>query len=76
MGKAAHISIEGVELKDLFLFAETVPEIRGIGFYPAEGLLHIDTRQLDKDEPKDLWIKENGKIHPLSGEHRARHRLA
>ena len=36
-GKAAHIAIDGVPLNELFKFAETVPELNGIGFYPQGG---------------------------------------
>ncbi|MBI5701128.1 DUF882 domain-containing protein [Candidatus Saganbacteria bacterium] len=54
-GKAAHIRIDGVELKDLFKFVETIPGLNGIGFYPKENFVHIDTRPIEK---KETWIKE------------------
>ena len=68
MGKAAHISIEGVSLPELFKFAEEVPEIRGLGYYVKENVVHIDTRQMDVPGTKDKWIKDGTKIIPLTDE--------
>ena len=75
LGKAAHISLQNVELKDLFNFAQTLQEIRGIGFNPSENLLHIDTRTLDKDENKEVWLKDGSKITPMTEEMRSRYGL-
>ena len=76
MGKAVHISVEGVVISEVFKFAETVPEIRGIGLYPKENFIHIDTRYLDKNEEKDKWIKEGGKVLPLTSELRSKYNLS
>jgi len=75
LGKAAHIYIEGVPINELFNFAETVPEIRGIGYYPSEKVIHIDTRYLDKGEEKDKWVKEGAKIMELTPELRSKYGL-
>jgi len=75
-GKAAHIYVEGIPLPELFKFVETLPEIRGIGYYSKENLLHIDTRALDKDEPKDIWVKEGNKILPMNQELKAKYKLS
>lgn len=75
-GRAAHIYVEGVSLQELFSFVKDLPEIRGIGYYAKENLLHIDTRGLDKDQPKDIWAKEGGKIVPLTSELKSRYGLA
>jgi len=76
MGKAAHIYVDGVSLQELFKFVQTVPEIRGIGYYPKENVLHIDTRSLDKDQTKDLWVKDNGKTLPLTSDLKAKYELS
>jgi hypothetical protein len=62
-------------LAEVFKFAEALPEIRGIGYYPSEKVIHIDTRSLDKDEEKDLWIKEGTKITELTKELRPKYGL-
>ena len=68
MGKAAHIAIEGVSPQELFKFAETLPELRGIIFYPKEKYIHIDTR------PGDVLrlVKEGTDYLPLTEEKRAK----
>ena len=71
-GKAAHIYIDSVALNDLYNFAKTVPEIRGLGYYPDDKCIHIDTRSLDKGAEKDEWYKEGGKLHPMTTEAKAR----
>lgn len=71
MGKAVHVSIEGVSLPLLFKFAETISETRGLGFYPEEGFIHLDTRS--KDPAK--WVKEGGSYLPLTSDKRAKYGL-
>jgi len=66
-GKAAHISIDGVPLNELFSFAENIPELNGIGLYPSEGFIHVDTRPAEK---RDLWVKDGQHYSPLSSEKR------
>ncbi|MCX5750793.1 MAG: D-Ala-D-Ala carboxypeptidase family metallohydrolase [Candidatus Saganbacteria bacterium] len=70
-GKAAHIKIKDVPLTELFKFAETIPELNGVGYYPAEGFIHVDTRK----EEKSLWAKEGDKYIPLTPEKRTRYGL-
>jgi hypothetical protein len=71
-GKAAHIAIEGVPLNELFRFAETITELHGLGFYPQENFIHVDTRPVER---KDAWIKEGERYSPLSTEKRKQYGL-
>ena len=71
MGKAIHIAIDGVSPQDLFKFAETVPELRGIIFYPNETYIHVDTRPGD---PVRL-VKEGSDYLPLTDEKREKYGL-
>lgn len=71
-GKAAHIRINEVPLNDLFRFAETVPGLNGIGFYPKENFIHIDTRP---EEKKEQWVKEGESYVPLTAEKRRQYGL-
>lgn len=71
-GKAVHIRIDGVHLNELFRYIEeNMPEINGIGYYPEENVLHIDTRK----PPRDIWVKETGKYSPLTAEKRQQYNL-
>jgi Peptidase M15 len=70
-GKAAHIGIDGVSPQDLFKYAETIPELRGMVFYPDKDYIHIDTRQGD---PVRL-VKEGKDYIPLTSEKRTKHGL-
>ncbi|MFA4904908.1 MAG: DUF882 domain-containing protein [Candidatus Margulisiibacteriota bacterium] len=72
-GKAAHIAIEGVPLAEVFKFAETVPELHGLGFYPQGNFIHVDTRPAEK---KDAWVVEGERYSPLSAEKRKQYGLA
>ncbi|OGC10230.1 hypothetical protein A3J90_06180 [candidate division WOR-1 bacterium RIFOXYC2_FULL_37_10] len=72
MGKAVHIAIDGVDIKELFKYAETIPGINGIGFYPKNNFIHIDTRPEDK---KEAWIKEGESYFPLSADKRRQYGL-
>ncbi len=71
-GKAAHIRIDEVPLPELFKFAETVPGINGIGLYPKENFIHIDTRP---EEKKEQWVKEGENYIPLSSDKRRQYGL-
>ncbi|MCX5749822.1 MAG: DUF882 domain-containing protein [Candidatus Saganbacteria bacterium] len=73
LGKAAHISIDGVDLKELYAFAKSLPEVSGIGYYPQEKTLHIDTREPKDPGEKEEWVKENGKISPVTPEIRSKY---
>jgi uncharacterized protein YcbK (DUF882 family) len=70
-GKAAHIAIDGIPLPELFKFAEMVPELHGVGFYPAENVVHVDTRPGDPVR----FVKEGSDYHPLTPERRAKYGL-
>lgn len=71
-GKAAHLSIEGVPLAEIFKFAETIPELHGLGLYPQENFIHVDTRPAEK---KDAWVKEGERYLPLTLEKRKQYGL-
>lgn len=74
-GKAVHIYVDGAKLSELYNYAKTIPEIRGLGYYPDENCIHIDTRALDKGAEKDEWYKENRNIRPMSPEAKAKYGL-
>ena len=71
-GKAAHIRIEGVSPAEIFKFAESIPELRGVGLYIKEGFVHVDTRP---EEKKGMWVKDGGKYIPLTPEVRRKYNL-
>jgi len=66
-GKAAHIKVQDVDIKEVFKFAETIPGINGIGLYPKDEFIHLDTRP---EEKKESWIKEGESYNPLTPEKR------
>jgi uncharacterized protein YcbK (DUF882 family) len=70
-GKAVHIMIEGIAPQDLFKFAETQPELKGIGFYPKETFIHIDTRPGERV----VFVKEGNEYNLLTSEKRSRYGL-
>ena len=70
-GKAVHITIEGVAPAELFKFAETIPELRGMVFYPKEKFIHLDTRP---GEPART-VKEGNDYLPLTADRRAKYGL-
>jgi hypothetical protein len=71
MGKAAHIRMDGVSTQQLFKYAETIPELRGLVFYPKADFIHIDTRQGD---PVRL-VKEGKDYLLLTSEKRSKYGL-
>ncbi|KAF0134510.1 MAG: hypothetical protein FD145_528 [Candidatus Saganbacteria bacterium] len=71
-GKAVHFSVEGIPISEAFKFTETIPGINGIGFYPQEEFIHIDTRPVEK---KDAWIKEGERYSPLTQDKRRQYGL-
>lgn len=71
-GKAVNVSIEGIAAAELFKFAETIEGINGLGFYPEEKMVHLDTRPAEK---KEVWIKERGKYSPLTADKRHQYGL-
>jgi len=71
-GKAVNFTLEGVPAAEVFKFAEGLPGINGLGFYPDDNAVHIDTRPVEK---KESWIKEKGKYSPLTTEKRHQYGL-
>ena len=61
-GKAANIVVEGIPLPEVYKFAATIPEVKGLGFYPDKGFIHIDVRKDDKKDEKKEWISEGGRV--------------
>ena len=55
-GQAVDFTVSNVPLEDVFLFAETIPQINGLGFYPAKQFVHIDVREAEK---ADKWVYED-----------------
>jgi hypothetical protein len=72
-GKAAHIQVEGVPPGEVFKFAETLPELNGLGIYPQEGFVHLDTRPLEK---RELFVKDGERYSLLTAEKRKQYGLA
>jgi len=70
-GKAAHIKIEGVSIQDLFKYAETIPELCGVGLYPKDDFVHIDTRQGDPTR----WVKDGNNYISLTSDKRTKYGL-
>lgn len=52
-GKAVDINVSQVPLEEVFLFAETIPQINGLGFYPDKKYIHLDVREKEKEEK---WV--------------------
>lgn len=71
-GKAVNITLEGVPAAEVFKFAEKLEGVDGLGFYPEENMVHIDTRPPEK---KETWIKERGKYSPLTADKRGQYGL-
>jgi len=71
MGKAAHILIDGISPPELFKYAETIPELGGVGFYPKENFIHVDTRSGDPVR----FVKEGNDYLPLTSDKRAKYGL-
>ena len=70
-GKAAHITMDGVSAQDLFKFAETLPELRGLVFYPNQNHIHVVTRQ---GVPSRV-VKEGSNYLPLTQDKRNKYGL-
>ena len=68
MGLAADITADKYGIKDLFIMAETIQEIKGIGLNITENYVHIDTR---KDTERKLWVEKDSEIIELTDENRS-----
>ncbi|MFH0886976.1 MAG: D-Ala-D-Ala carboxypeptidase family metallohydrolase, partial [bacterium] len=72
-GKAANIKVDEISPIEVYKFAATIPEIKGMGLYPDDGFIHIDIRR--EDEKKE-WIREGGRVTPLSADKKTRYGLS
>ncbi|PIS30815.1 hypothetical protein COT42_02405 [Candidatus Saganbacteria bacterium CG08_land_8_20_14_0_20_45_16] len=70
-GKAAHIIIDGTSPQELFKFAETVTELRGLVYYPKEPYIHVDTRP----ENQARLVKEGSDYLALTPDKREKYGL-
>ena len=68
MGVAADITAEDTSNMDLFLLAETYPEINGLGINLDEGHVHVDTR---KEDASETWVETNNEMILITEENRA-----
>lgn len=71
-GQAADIKVLGIPLNKIFLFAETIPQVNGIGLYPEKNFVHIDVREQDK---KDKWVYEKNDYLELTDYRRKQYEL-
>ncbi len=71
-GKAVHINIDGIDLSEIFKYVEGIDDINGIGLYPKEGYIHIDTRPKEK---RKLWVKEGSNHVAITPEKRKQYKL-
>ncbi|MFH1387125.1 MAG: DUF882 domain-containing protein [bacterium] len=71
-GKAVNFILDGIPAAEVFKYVETLPGVNGLGFYPAENMIHIDTRPPEK---KEVWIKEKGKYSSLTSDKKAQYGL-
>lgn len=68
-GLAADIFIEGLSLVEIFMAAEKIEPITGIGLNKKENYIHIETRKVDRR----LWVEENNEEIELTEENRTRY---
>jgi len=71
MGKAMDIRLKEGSNAELFNYINTLPEIKGIGYYPKGDYIHMDIR--DKD--KSVWVFEAGAYLDLTDSLRQRYKL-
>ncbi len=67
MGVAADIRVTDMPVIDLFLVAETYPEIKGLGINFDNEHVHIDTR---KEDERQSWVEINDEWILLTDENR------
>jgi uncharacterized protein YcbK (DUF882 family) len=67
-GIAADIRVEGLDVVDLFLHAETYPEIKGLGINFDDKHVHIDTR---KEDNRETWVEKDGEWILMTEENRS-----
>lgn len=71
-GKAVNFTLESIPAAEIFKFAESIQNVNGLGFYPEENMIHLDTRPPEK---KEIWIKEKGRYSPITSDKRAQYGL-
>ena len=69
IGVAASIQVEDVDIQDVFLAAEEIPEFKGIGLNITNNTVHVDTRKTDE---RALWIEEETRFIDLTDENRSK----
>ena len=66
-GVAADIRVADMSVEELFLVAETYPELKGIGINFDDNHVHIDTR---KEDDRQTWVEINDEWIELTPENR------
>lgn len=66
-GVAADIRVEGIDIVDLFIHAESYDEIKGLGINFDDNHVHIDTR---KEDERECWVEKDGELIQLTDENR------
>lgn len=69
-GVAADIRVTDMSVVDLFLEAETYPEIKGLGINFDDNHVHIDTR---KEDERQSWVEINNEWILLTDENRSQY---
>jgi uncharacterized protein YcbK (DUF882 family) len=71
LGLAADITVDNLDIREVFKVAETIKEFKGIGHNFAEKLVHVDTR---KKDDRSIWIiDENSKELEVTPENRKKY---
>ena len=66
-GVAADIRVDNMSCEELFLIAETYPELKGIGINFDDNHVHIDTR---KEDERQTWVEINDEWIELTPDNR------
>lgn len=69
-GVAADIKVKDMSVVDLFLIAETFPEIKGLGINFDDEHVHIDTR---KEDERQTWVEINNEWILITEENREKY---
>lgn len=67
-GLAADITVDNKSPEEVFLVAESIPEIKGLGLDIQGEQVHVDTR---KEKERFIWVEDKGKTIPLNTENRS-----
>lgn len=71
-GKAANILVEGIKTSEVFRFAQTLPEVKELIYYPTKSYLHLATG----GDEKRYFVQEFESLSPLTPEKMIRYGLA